>query len=432
MSKPSELNDFIMKTTYQNQPVKELLQNIEVPSSAYEMAETRYNDLGKWFERPESKCSSHSPHVYPQGSFRLGTVIRPVGKDGEFDLDLGCRLRSGITKAIHTQKDLKKLVGQDLEDYRLARGIESELEEMHRCWRLQYLDKLNFHMDVVPSIPEEGERRGMLKKAMITEGFVEDLATNVAEHAGAITDDRHPNYNVIAPDWRVSNSEGYAIWFESRMRQAQQLLEKRAAARLDAIPARSWRSPLQQVVQLLKWHRDHRFQKNPDSKPISVIITTLAAHSYGGEPEVESALENVLSRMASFVRSTTPRVPNPINPVEDFADKWGDSAYAHLALEENFWRWLQWAKEDFGVIATTADPLLLEKVASNSFGTSLPMWTEELNRNARKHASLLEKAAQIATGAKTSGAGVIGAAGVSNLPHKFYGDETIHSENKTR
>jgi hypothetical protein len=283
-------------------------------------------------------------------------------------------------------------------------------------------------MDVVPSIPEEQGRRGMIKEAMIKEGMDKGLADNVANHSGAITDDRLPNYALIANDWLVSNSEGYAVWFESRMKQAELILEKKAAARLDQLPARRWKSPLQQVVQLLKWHREVMFQKNPDSKPISVIITTLAAHAYAGEEDVETALAGVLERMGSYVRQNQPRVPNPINPVEDFADKWPLPKYANLKLEDNFWKWLKAAQEHFKTLGTTRDRVLFEKTANEAFGVTLPGRAAELQQEERKRNALLEKAEQLKLGAKTSGAGVIGSVGAANLPHKFYGDEDLHSD----
>lgn len=416
-----------MNTKYSHAAVSELLKAIDVPEGAYEKAEARYLDLGKWFERGESRCSKHSPHIYPQGSFRLGTVIRPVGAKGDYDLDLGCRLRSGVSKRTHSQKDLKTLVGRDLEDYRVARKIQAALESKHRCWRLEYADELSFHMDVVPSIPEEQARRGMIKEAMVKEGMDNALAENVAKHSGAITDNRLPNYSFVANDWLVSNSEGYAVWFESRMRQAELILEKRATARLDQLPARRWKSPLQQVVQLLKWHRDVMFQKNPDSKPISVIITTLAAHAYAGEEDVETALARVLEKMGSYVRQSQPRVPNPINPVEDFADKWPLPKYANLKLEDNFWEWLKAAQEHFKTLGTTRDPAVFEKTANEAFGIALPRRVAELLLEEKKRKSLLEKAEQLKAGAKTSSAGIIGSVGTANPPHKFYGDEEIHS-----
>lgn len=335
----------------------EILESLDVPDSAYEKAEKRYADLGKWFDGPTSECAQYSPHIYPQGSFRLGTVNRPLV--GSFDLDLGCRLRTGITKATHTQFALKSLVGCDLEAYRKARQIEAALDEKTRCWRLEYQDDLAFHMDIVPSIPENAVTRFMLKEAMVKFGSADVLADQVAAHAGSITDNTHPNFKLIAPDWRVSNSEGYALWFESRMELSETLLESRQlmikAAKVDKLPARKWKSPLQYCVQLLKRHRDVMYTDAPDGAPISVIITTLAAAAYRGEADVAGTLERVLDSMAAYVRQTIPRVPNPVNPAEDFADKWHNPKHAHLNLEGNFWDWLEQAQTDFRLIAEARD-----------------------------------------------------------------------------
>lgn len=355
--------------------IEEIAATIDIPDSSYDVAERRYKDLAEWFKRPDARCSKFDPYIYSQGSFRLGTVVRPVNANGEYDLDMGCRLRVGISKASHTQKQLKHLVGDDLEDYRVARGIKEKREEKPRCWRLKYADSLNFHLDAVPSIPESASRRQMIKVAMVKAGTADTLAQIVAALAGAITDNRLRNYDVISDDWKISNSEGYARWFESRMELAQSLLEKWAsearAAKVDKLPAFRWKSPLQRCVQILKRHRDVMFRNDPEGRPISVIITTLAAEAYQGETEIDDALESILSRMGSLVHPTTPRVPNPVNPVEDFADKWDDPKYRHLNLEQNFRNWLEQAKADFHTIGTTRSAELVAKQARERFAAYL-------------------------------------------------------------
>lgn len=355
--------------------LEELVATLDIPPSAYEKATQRYTDIGQWFSRTESVCSKHDPHIYPQGSFRLGTVVRPLDEDTGYDLDMGCRLRRGIAKSSHTQKQLKHLVGDDLEEYRVARQIENELEEMHRCWRLPYKDKLNFHIDAVPSIPEEIQRRQMLKETMVQAGVSSTLADAVANHAGAITDDRHPNYTSLATDWRISNSEGFARWFESRMKLATLLMEKRAiearVATIDQLPATEWKSPLQRTVQILKRHRDVMFQEDPDGQPISVIITTLAARAYRGEQELVDALDRVLSDMGEYILPNKPRVPNPVNPAEDFADKWHDPRYRHLNLEANFTAWLKQARIDFHHLTNSRDAQVVVDQSRAKFAADL-------------------------------------------------------------
>lgn len=351
--------------------IDELVKGAEIPDMAKAKAQARYEDLGDWFCRDKAHCALYKPYIYPQGSFRLGTVVRA----DEYDLDFGCRLQKGVTKLTHTQEDLKNLVRQDLDAYRKSRGIERNLEEKARCWRLHYTDELSFHMDGVPSIPENPEQRQLLETSMTKAGMANTIVQAVAQHAGAITDNRLANYAVISPDWRISNSEGYALWFESRMKLAEQLMEKRAfaarAGTVEELPAAEWNSPLQRTVQVLKCHRDEMFKSEPDGKPISIILTTLAASAYDGETTVAEALGGILDRMGGYVREQQPRVPNPVNPSEDFADKWYDAEYRHLKLEDNFWNWLKQAKIDFSLLADSRDPAFITEQARIKFGVAL-------------------------------------------------------------
>lgn len=361
-----------MSTTLSQRNLQLLLEELDIPNSAYERAERRYQDLGEFFSSADARCAAHAPHIYPQGSFRLGTVVRPIGED-EYDLDVGLRLRQGLSKSDTTQEQLKQLIGRDLATYRARRGIQQGLSEKRRCWRLAYRDELAFHMDVVPSLPEEGVRRAMLQERMQSTGVDATLSVRVAQHAGAITDNQHPRYPVLSDDWKVSNSEGYALWFESRLRQAQVLLEKSAAARgmtIDRLPMRAWGSPLQTAIRVLKRHRDQMYQQHPDAKPISVIITTLAAQAYRGEIDLEGTLDGVLERMGAQVRATRPRVPNPVNPEEDFADKWYEPAYMALRLEDNFHAWLQRARADLHNLRYADSEALLEG-ALDRFGVDV-------------------------------------------------------------
>jgi hypothetical protein len=355
--------------------LSEVLTSIDIPETAYAKAENRYKDLGDWFSRPESSCFQFSPHIYAQGSFRLGTVVRPFSSKGEYDLDIGCRLRTGILKQTHTQKQLKQLVGKEVAAYRIARRISGAPEEMRRCWRLHYADDLNFHMDVVPSIPETSFRREALKEMIQKSGAGEPLAKAIADQTGAVTDNQRFDYDRISEDWRVSNSEGYARWFESRMKLAEQLLRERAAmakaTQLDQLPARRWKSPLQAAIQLLKRHRDVMFATRPEAQPISIIITTLSARAYRGETEIGAALGQILSTMDSYILPSAPRIPNPVNPSEDFADKWADPAKRNLDLEGEFRRWLAQARKDFEILVERKDPRQLTETVAKSFGTPI-------------------------------------------------------------
>lgn len=331
-----------------------MVKLLELPDSAYDKARKRYEDLGEWFDRDESAVSGNNPHIFPQGSFRLGTAIRPLDESEKYDLDLACKLRDGITKDSHTQETLKKLIGIELEAYRKARGIKNELEPKHRCWRLEYQDDLSFHMDIVPCIPADEKRRKAILESIRKTGLDEYVAGSASQTTISITDDRHEGYKHICDDWNISNPEGYAKWFEYRMnpQQTRILLEK---AQVDDVPLFKKKTPLQRVIQILKRHRDNWSKDKPDSKPISIIITTLAARAYNGETDIVAALGNVLEKMGGLVSPSRPRVPNPVDPEEDFADRWYRQDCLHLRLEKNFNDWLLQARTDFQHITSTTD-----------------------------------------------------------------------------
>jgi cyclic GMP-AMP synthase DncV-like protein len=357
-----------------NVALQEILQDIELPEGAYEKATERYKSIGKWFDRPGSKFSGNSPHIYPQGSFRLGTAIKPLGSD-HYDLDMSSTFRSGISKYSTTQEVLKNMVGEELNNYRATNGIKKELDEKRRCWRLEYADDMSFHIDVVPSIPEESTTRLSEMRTLMMEvsAMDETIANEVSALTVSITDNEHDGYEHVNSDWNVSNPEGFAKWFEHRMRTAVEFLNERSiqlSAKVDDIPTYRWKTPLQQAIQLLKRHRDVMFGDD-DSKPISIIITTLATRSYNGERTVHEAVLNIVNSMENYINPSKPLVPNPVNPKEDFADKWYDPNYQTDNLEKNFRLWLTQAKIHFAMLINGKDNRSIVEAAKHGFSINI-------------------------------------------------------------
>ena len=91
-----------------------VLSEIEIPRSYYEKAVARHRSLGEWLCRPESRVAAFGPVVVPQGSFRYGTVVRPVMATQKYDLDNVTTLQ--IAKTQMSQKALKDLYGAELEE----------------------------------------------------------------------------------------------------------------------------------------------------------------------------------------------------------------------------------------------------------------------------------------------------------------------------
>ena len=86
------------------------------------------------------------------------------------------------------------------------------------------------------------------------------------------------------------------------------------------------------------------FVQDQDHKPISIIITTLAAQAYNNEPDLLDALVNIVNGMPHYIQNKgkVSLVLNPVNPLENFADKW----QRHPQKAQNFRRWLQQVNSD--------------------------------------------------------------------------------------
>jgi hypothetical protein len=75
--------------------------------------------------------------------------------------------------------------------------------------------------------------------------------------------------------------------------------------------------------------------------------------------------------MGSLVNATPPRVPNPVNPAEDFADRWSYPEGRQHDLEGKFWRWLRQAQQDFDAIGRERKPELIVEAARAKLGAVL-------------------------------------------------------------
>jgi hypothetical protein len=157
------------------------------------------------------------------------------------------------------------------------------------------------------------------------------------------------------------------------MKLAETLLVERAlqarVKEISDLPTFQWKTPLQRVIQILKRHRDVMYERDPDRKPSSIIITTLAAGAYQGEVDVPTAIVRIVDHME--VRSALPRVPNPVNPQEDFTDKWRTPQGRRLRLEDNFVVWAQQAKKDLQTILYPTDQGQCHDLIEKKFGVKV-------------------------------------------------------------
>jgi hypothetical protein len=191
------------------------------------------------------------------------------------------------------------------------------------------------HIDIVPAIPDN--------YGWILE---QGVPMKYAKHSINITDNELKNYDVHSFTWPKSNTEGYALWFLDIMKieadkirmflKAELLLES-----IDDVPEYKIRTPLQRGVQLMKRHRDIMFNSDCD-KPISIIITTLATRAYEFVLQQNEnlvfydVLLRIVDAMPLFIekRNGNSWIPNPVNPKENFADKWNEEKVKEIKFYE--------------------------------------------------------------------------------------------------
>lgn len=375
-------------TTAQNY-LEALAESLEISDTRYEQAHNSYQSLGDWLNRDASTIRDYDPAVYVQGSFGLGTVIKPLTEDEEYDVDAVCELKA-LEKLQLSQETLKRLLGVEMEGYRRAQAMVKPLHEGRRCWTLRYADGAQFHMDVVPALPNSQSVRLLLEKR--------HLDARWASTAIAITDNERLDYHVITDDWPPSNPKGYLQWFKSQMsvilEKRKRALAESIQASVEAIPDYRVRTPLQSAIMILKHHRDIMYQNDEiNCCPISIIITTLAAHAYNGEEQIADALVSILSRMEHFIQRDGQQravISNPSYPAENFADKW----LQFPEREQAFYTWLRQAQHDFAAAAAAVDRHVITETLSRHIGVELAKQAED--RAATKSGGMLRPAAAAA------------------------------------
>lgn len=349
---------------------EEIFKNIDITPTQYETAKAHYEAVAKVLTE-----SGIAEHVYTQGSFSLGTVIRPFkgGKDADFDIDLVSL--SAAEKLLTSPSNLKKETKVSL----LQSPHHKDLldpDEGRRCWTLNYAptNGVGFHMDILPCVQESNDIIQRIINSMVLPAF--------ANNSIAITDlDKSKKLY----SWSTGNPMGLRDWFKTinvpylqsiQDTQRRALVSKGFYATVEAVPEILLKSPLQRVIQLLKRHRDVHFDdhKDYDYRPISIIITVLVAQIADDKKLYTASTYDLLMAVvddiaqyaslkedsferASYLLSQKNAVkitrdkdgwhfPNPVNPLENFADKWSEDGNARAKV---FFEWVAHLKKDLAI-----------------------------------------------------------------------------------
>lgn len=323
-----------------NDLYERIVRTIDISDDMFDTAEREYKQLGDWIDQ---KTPQYSISVYAQGSFALGTVIKPIDDKDDYDLDLVCEFAQQYG---FSARELKcSVVKSLLQSYKKTK---KEMENKRRCWHVEYDDVPHFHMDIIPAVN---------RKTYI----------NITNY-----DKDNDSYEYIG-----SNPRGYIDWFNSKKAERRRILRENyckenrelitCSADVEKIKEYHLKTPLQKAIQILKRHRDIMFKDDTKHlKPISIIITTIAADLYKNEDNIVDTLVNILSNAEKYINDRKTgseyHIDNPTytgGDVENFADKWNE----HPERATAFFTWLNKARHD--LIDTRINNLLRTQLAEN-------------------------------------------------------------------
>lgn len=275
--------------------LRKIAKEIEISKTEYEKAVKSYNAVGTFID---NNIPQYDIKIVPQGSFRLGTVTKPITDEDEYDIDLVAIIDHKFLNA----KELKNIVGDALKS---SDRYSEKLVEGKRCWTIEYSESSKYHMDILPTM-------------------MSDTYSTNKELTMTHKEDEKSDY-----EFRQTNPEAYYDWFVERMEEERKRLKEEYAVRnkleIVDVPEYEIKTTLQVAIQILKRYRDIKFKETPDIKPISIILTTLMAKVYTGKENVYELIEKFSKEYMMHIekdKNGNIIIKNPVNENENFADKW--------------------------------------------------------------------------------------------------------------
>ena len=277
-----------------------MAEELQLDKTRYERMKQHYEAVKKWIEDDEEFFKPFKYDVYPHGSVRILTTVKPIGRD-EFDLDIVLHLKTqyGNHSPERVYSELKRRLSENA-------TYKAMLEPKRRCIRLNYSG--DFHMDILPGTQEND--------------WSEDMIRVPDRELGR---------------WVSSNPRGYAKWFIDKANSVREsILEK--ALRAEKLPVDDFQNkkPLQRAVQLIKRYRDLYFQDHyTEYKTSSIVLTTIAGQFYNGEDSIFDTVDGIINRIRNYTSFSQSRIKvlNPVNEKEDFTDKWEEEPEYYIAFK---------------------------------------------------------------------------------------------------
>ena len=214
-----------------------------------------------------------------QGSFALGTIIKPVKKNGEFDADIQIVMNPNDD---WEPKDYINAIYNALDE---NANYSDKLRRKTRCVTIDYAG--DFHLDVVPRVTIQGQ---------------------------------HYVCNRLENEFEPTDGNGYRDWFNEKNRITD--------------------GNLKRAVRMLKYLRDHKGNFTAKSILLTTLAgNTIESWDEGTEAvsTVADTLCTILTRMDAYLQMNPwmPEIRNPVLPTETFNRHWDQLRYENFRKRIN-------------------------------------------------------------------------------------------------
>jgi len=261
-----------------------LINRVSPTTRQREFLQTSWNDLAEYLKVSLKTKHGYAISTWLQGSYKYGTLIKPVRVEEEYDVDLGVYFEWGDGESIEPTADqLRRWVQQELV------GYHNQCADMHsvaeppkeRCSRASYAHQ--FHIDTpVYHLNSDTDKRRL---ACLTKG------------------------------WEVSDPKIFYKWFRDALTGGE-------------------REQVRRLIRYLKAWAAVSFDDIPDSRPSSIFLTVLATEAYAdiGLALIFGVADD--DALISIVRTIhgrlnrTRRVLNPATRVDEDLNRMSDEAWA--------------------------------------------------------------------------------------------------------
>ena len=113
---------------------------LDITETQFDAVVRSYRAVGDWLAKSDSSLAPYKPLIRPQGSFLLGTMVRPINENDDLDIDLVCELTASTLRGINMLSNTKLVV-----DLRIT--IHTE-----RCLRRRGVDAGHYDIQMMPII----------------------------------------------------------------------------------------------------------------------------------------------------------------------------------------------------------------------------------------------------------------------------------------